>query len=337
MIVGLAGVIANSGGPPPPYGTLLSQSCTQTTITDYNSNSYTGYYNLRQVYADGVGGTYFNDSVGGSPCHYPNGFAFSASSSQYDLYWSGCSNSGTLYNAGTDNSTTVADGAGGTYSTSSISWNYGNGHTIYDSGGMSWCRVILDTSMYPYYNTQTGGGADPYGTKYGTPYWDSGSSSLYMTIADGMGGTIQTAWDGNPPWPSYGTQVSTYSYSCNYHSDALSGSWYLCFYTNFLADGNGGSYTTLTLDGNYPYGYALSGYQAFTDEYYYSWYVYDNSYNLVYPWLWGYQQADGFGGSSRNYTSAPYGSVLSNQFYDQNNYYGEIRADGSGGYFFYNL
>lgn len=335
MIVGLAGVIANGSGVP-PYGTLLSQSCTITTISDYYGNSYTGYYNQHQVYADGVGGTYVNDSVGGSPCHYPNGYVYSNISGQFDVNWSGCSNNG-IFNAGSISQDTVADGAGGTYTSGGISWSYSSGHIIYDSGGMSWCRVILDTSVYPYYYIQTGGGADPYGTKYGLPYWESSAMSLYMTIADGYGGVINTNWDNNPPYPSYGTQVASYTYSCNYYPDSIGYNWYLCFYINYYADGVGGSYSTSTPDGNYPSGYALSGLQIFTDEFDYSWYVYDNSYQWVYPWKYGYIRADGYGGSNRSYSSAPYNSVLSGQFYNEYGNYGFLAADGSGGYFFYNL
>lgn len=333
MIVGLAGVIAGNGsGPPPPYGTLLSQSCTQTTISDYYSNNYTGYYNLHQVYADGAGGTYVNDSVGSSPCHLPNGYVMNNSSGQFDVNWSGCSNSG-IFNAGSISQDTVADGAGGTYSTSNISWSYAHGWTIYDDG-MS-CRVHLDTSIYPYYYTSSYGGPDPYGTKIGLPYWDSSAMSLYMTIADGMGGTINTNWDNNAPYPSYGTQVSTPVYGCNSVQDSLGSYWYLCFYTNYYADGVGGSYSTLSIDGNYPYGYALSGYQAFTDEFNYSYPFSDNNYQSVYPWLFGYLIADGYGGTTRTYGTAPYGTPLSNQFYNGDNYLGEIRSDGFNGYTFY--
>jgi hypothetical protein len=337
MIVGLAGIIAGNQGGYPAYGTLLSQYCTQTTITDAKGTEFTGYYNQHSVYADGVGGTYSSDSTGGGNCYYPYGFYFNFSQYSFDVSWTGCSNSGSFSMAGTWEYSLMADGSGGTISTDQpISWNYSNGYYIYDNSVD--CRVVLDTSMSPWYYTESyGTNPDPYGTKIGTPYWGNidGTDMVVQNIADGMGGVITISWDNNPPYPTNGTQIASPSYGCGYVSDAINATWYLCSYTYTYADGSGGSYTTSVVDGYYPSGYATSGYQIFADEYDTSWSIWDNNYNYVYPWKYGYPIADGMGGSSRTYSYPTYyGIPMSDYFYDQYNNYGRIYSDSNGGFFF---
>jgi hypothetical protein len=331
MIVGLAGIIAGNGSVNPPYGQLISQSCTEVSITDANSNQYTGYYNSHKVFADGNGGYYATDEIGADSCYLPNGYTISTSTYSFDLSWDGCSNSGTLSSAGTWYYSQYADGAGGTITIDSpSSWNYSNGYYIYDNG--TDCRVVLDTSMSPWYYAENYGN-QPYGTKIGTPFWDSGNSAVYQEYADGMGGSYFSGWDGYPPYPTYGTQLTTPSYGCGNIVDAIEASWYLCSYTYTKADGSGGEYYESVIDGYYPYGFALSGYQNYTSDYDYSWNTYDNNYNSIFPWRYGYQIADGYGAQFTNYTIAPYLHQLSAPFYDTYGYYIYIASDGSGGYF----
>lgn len=335
MIIGIAGIIAGGAGSGfPAYGTLLSSACTETTVYDYNMNSYTGYYNSHRVYADGYGGTYSTDDLNLNGCWYPYGFTDSAYNNQVDISWNGCSNNGVLSNAGTFSYSHYSDGSGGWITSEGYSWNYSTGYVIYDN--MVDCRVVFTQSASPWYYTETYGGTpDPYGTKYGTPYWDSGNSALYQSIADGNGGTIQVPWDGQPPYPTSGTQIASPSYGCGYTNDAINASWYLCFYTYTYADGNNGSYYTSVIDGYYPNGYATGGYQTFTDEYDYSWSIWDNNYNNMYPWKYGYPIADGMGGSSRSYSYPTYyGIPMSDWFYDQYSNYGRIYSDGNGGFYF---
>jgi hypothetical protein len=338
MIVGLAGIIAGGGlQTNPPYGTLLSSSCTQITIYDTNSTEFTGYYNKRSVYADGAGGTYINNDTGSSPCHYPYGFYFQNTTNSVDLSWSGCSNSGTLYGAGTQNYSQMADGSGGTITNDSTSWNYSDGYYIYDNG--TDCRVIFDSTVgYPYYYVQNyggGGGCETYGTKSGTPYWNSSEGALWQNYNDGMCGVYSNPWDGTPPYPLYGVQIANPSYGCGNVNDANGISWYMCFNTYTYADGSNGSYTTSTPDGYYPSGYALTATGVNTGNTDMMWYVTDTNSNSVYPWLYGYSSADGYGGSFFQTVTPPYYTILSGYFYEYwSGNGGYIYADGNGGYFF---
>jgi hypothetical protein len=337
MIVGLAGVIAGGGITGfPPYGTLLSSSCTETTITDANSNEFTGYYNKQSVYADGIGGTYTTNTTGDSPCHYPYGFVFTNTTNSVDLNWSGCTTTGTLYGAGTQYYSQTADGSGGTITSDSTSWSYSDGYYIYDNGID--CRVIFNSTMgYPYYYVDNygGGGCDPYGTKSGTPYWNSSESALWQDYADGMCGIYSSAWDGSSPYPVYGVQIASPTYGCGYVNDANNVSWYMCFYTYTYADGYGGSYTTFSPDGYYPSGYALTATDVNTSDYDYNWYATDINNNSVYPWKYGYTAADGYGGSFYTTVNPSYYTILSPYFYEYwSSNGGYIYSDGTGGYFF---
>lgn len=334
MIVGLPGIIATSGGSAfPPYGTLLSSSCTSTSVTDAQGTIFTGYYNQHLVYADGFGGTYDTNSVGDGNCYYPYGYYFNYSQYSFGVSWSGCDSSGTLYSAGTWQYSVMADGTGGTIGIDNpVSWNYSNGDGLYDN--MMNCRVILNTSSSPWYTVETYGGNLPYGTKIGYPYWNNDIQTVYMTIADGTGGVIQCGWDSNSPWPENGTQIAASTYNCGSVTDAIGTYWYLCFYGNTYGDGFGGSYGTSTIDGNYPNGYAQSGYQVFNDEFDYGWYVLNDSYYQVYPWRYGYIANDGYGNTYKSYSTPYYGAVLSDDFTDTNSFFGRIIADGDGGYYF---
>lgn len=330
MIVGQAGVIAGNVTSYIPYGTLLSQSCTYTTIEDAKLVSYSGYYNSHKTYANGTGGTYTTDIVGTDSCYYPYGFFLSYSTYSIDVSWTGCSNSGTLSSAGMYEYSQMADGAGGwIYIDAPISWNYSNGYYIYDNGTN--CRVILNTSAYPWYTVENYG-VLPYGTKIGTPYW--GGAYLIQDIADGYGGVISNYWDGSSPYPVYGTQIASQTYACSYHGDAIGTSFYLCFYTNTYADGSNGSYTVDTIDGNYPMGWAFTAPSVITSETDSSWYVLNSLSEYVYPYRYGNTLADGTGGTYTSYSYAPYGTILSPYFNEITYGGGYIYSDVYGGYYF---
>lgn len=184
----------------------------------------------------------------------------------------------------------------------------------------------------------SGGGYDPYGTKIGTPYWDSGSGSLLQSIADGNGGSTSIAWDNLAPYPVYGVQVSTTSYN-NYGSktDMIGSSYDVWYDSTYYADGNGGSYESWSVSSGYnlPTGWATTAYFYDTSTQNTSYYFYDQNYNYVYPWKWGYVQADGAGGTSFVESDvAPNGTPASDYFYDNNSNYGRIYADGNYGFYF---
>ena len=186
--------------------------------------------------------------------------------------------------------------------------------------------------------SSSGGGYDPYGTKIGTPYWDSGSGSLLQSIADGNGGSTSIAWDNLAPYPVYGVQVSTTSYN-NYGSktDMIGSSYDVYYDSTYYADGNGGSYESWSVSSGYnlPTGWATTAYFYDTSTQNTSYYYYDQNYNYVYPWKWGYVQADGAGGTSFVESDvAPNGTPASDYFYDTNSNYGRIYADGNYGFYF---
>ena len=186
--------------------------------------------------------------------------------------------------------------------------------------------------------SSSGGGYDPYGTKIGTPYWDSGSGSLLQSIADGNGGSTSIAWDNLAPYPVYGVQVSTTSYN-NYGSktDMIGSSYDVYYDSTYYADGNGGSYESWSMSSGYylPTGWATTAYFYDTSTQNTSYYYYDQNYNYVYPWKWGYVQADGTGGTSFVESDvAPNGTPASDYFTDNNSNYGRIYADGNYGFYF---
>lgn len=186
--------------------------------------------------------------------------------------------------------------------------------------------------------SSSGGGYDPYGTKVGTPFWNSSQNSLYQTIADGNGGTTDITWDGNPPYPVYGVQVSTTSTSLSgYKSDAIGASYYVYYDETYYADGNGGSYASWTLSSGqyYPSGWATTNYAFNTGvpNTYYTYY--DENGSTVNPWTWGYNAADGMGNTYFNASGTPpYGEPASYYFTDNSYNYGRIYADGNGGFYF---
>ena len=186
--------------------------------------------------------------------------------------------------------------------------------------------------------SSSGGGYDPYGTKIGTPYWDSGSGSLLQSIADGNGGSTSIAWDNLAPYPVYGVQVSTTSYN-NYGSktDMIGSSYDVYYDSTYYADGNGGSYESWSVSSGYylPTGWATTAYFYDTSTQNTSYYYYDQNYNYVYPWKWGFVQADGMGGTSFVESDvAPNGTPASNHFTDNSYIYGRIYADGNYGFYF---
>jgi hypothetical protein len=335
MIVGLPGIIAGGGGGVAPYGTFLYGVCTETTITDASYNYFTGYYNKENHYADGTGGSYIVNSIGESPCHYPYGFYLTVSSNPVTIYWEGCSSTGYFYDAGTQNYSEMADGAGGVITNDSISWNYSNGYYIYDNG--TDCRIVLDTQMYPYYYVDNYSTTCPmYGDKVGTPYWVDGEfAGLYQNYADGSCGTYQGSWDNNPPYPAYGVQMSLPSYfsgaydANNVYWEGVTGNTYT------YSDGYGGTYTSTVYYLSGYYGFALTATGVNTNNYDMMWSVYDSNNSPVYPWVYGYMGSDGSEGSTFYVVTPSYYTILSPYFYEYwSGSGGYIYADGTGGYFF---
>ena len=183
-----------------------------------------------------------------------------------------------------------------------------------------------------------GGGYDPYGTKYGNPYWDSGSSSLIQSIADGNGGSTTIAWDSFAPYPVYGEQVSVTIYQQGgSKTDYIGNSYYVYYDSTYYADGNGGSYESWSISSGYylPTGWATTTYFYDTSTQNTSYYFYDQNFNYVYPWKWGFVAADGMGGTSFVEADvAPNGTPASDYFTDNSYNYGRIYADGNYGFYF---
>ena len=184
----------------------------------------------------------------------------------------------------------------------------------------------------------SGGGYDPYGTKIGTPYWDSGSGSLLQSIADGNGGSTSIAWDNIAPYPAYGVQVSITNYNTyGSKTDMIGSSYFVNYDSTYYADGSGGSYESWSMSSGYnlPTGWATTGYFYDTSTQNTSYYFYDQNYNYVYPWKWGFTQADGYGGTNfAESGAAPNGTPASDYFTDTNSNYGRIYADGNYGFYF---
>lgn len=332
MIVGLAGVIAGNDGSYPPYGTLISQSCTEVTLYDAFFTEFIGFYNNEAIYADGVGGSYTVNTEGGGACYYPYGFYFAYSQYPFNVSWTGCETSGVFNEAGYWQYSQMADGAGGVITIDEpVYWNYTNGYYIYDNG--TYCRIILDHTAAPWYTVDVYA-TIPYGTKIGVPYWDTGSNMLVQNTADGEGGVFAAMWDNNPPYPLAGTQTAVQTYACGYHNDANAVSWYLCFYTNTTADGLGGNIVTDVLDGYYPSGWAVTASAAITSEYDYSGWYLQTTMGEVYPWRYGYTSADGYGATFTQYLNAPNGTILSPYVEEITYGSGYIYGDGMGGYYF---
>ena len=215
---------------------------------------------------------------------------------------------------------------------------YPYGYIIWDNGYD--CRVVYTGNGN--YTTESYGGYsyDSYGYKYGTPFWDSGSMSLQQNIADGNGGSLNVSWDGQTPYPTYGTQVAS-SYYFQGATDAVGVLWNSQeMVVGYYADGMGGSYSTTTPNGYYNYGFALVAPYIVSGNYY-STGVYDDNSNLVYLWGWFIDKADGFGGfftpdasgSPSPYTYPPFGTLQSDGFYLSGTF-GNFYADGMNNYYF---
>lgn len=354
MIVGQAGIFASSSGFP-PNGTLLSSECVDLSpYMDSLGYEWTGsglFYTLRQTFANGSGGTYTEDTLGGGTCYLPYGWGLSQDfeGGDINLEWNDGTNSGTFLAGSVTASYTYADGSGGTYTEGGIyTWGYDDYYVINDtftgSGGI---RTILRTvppgsiEYEPYT-------CEAYGTKSGSPYWDYNSSSLYQNYHDGSCGTYSDAWDGNPPNPPPGTYVGS-NYACDLATnDQLELFWSnICYTSNSYVTDWPETETSIDIDeSTLPEGFAVTGIQVQPDFFETSYYVTNASAIDVYPWQYGPKVADGIGGfyiepsfSSPHYLSyvAPLGTVLSDTIpmYDveNNSYYNaRIEADGSGGF-----
>lgn len=226
----------------PPYGTLVSSYCGETSATDAFGNSWTGFFNKVNEYADGLGGIYTTGGINQDGCWYPYGFCIqqSAETSSSTLSWSGCNSSGT-YKYSYSFADLFADGNGGTYyGGNQGGWSAGWGDTIYDS--LNSCVVRYD-GMGGYFVEDTSGSGNPsYGTYLG--YFSGTSQSQYVTpCGDTAYGYDSYYWaedryaDGNGSYYVMNNNISYVSYGTYLFYDNQ------CGY-NVYADGNGSYYTS---------------------------------------------------------------------------------------------
>jgi hypothetical protein len=253
----------------PAYGTFISEE----TLTDYEDiggvNTAVGsYYAI--VYADGVGGTYIEES---STNFYSYGTELRQASGSIDVtlcgnyysvggytnywyadgaggYWTntqgGYSSYGTFL-ANCDGNNHYSNGSGGYYSESDGSgggtsypsygeYSYSDGDYTYYHDGMGGTYSVYTGggSYYPSYGSYSNSGSGDNQIEVNGSYYNNGSYS-YTEYHDGMGGTY-----------------SEYSYSYqSYGYEFTTSSWYddtsmMNYYTSYQSDGNGGYFTYST-------------------------------------------------------------------------------------------
>ncbi len=304
MFLAIAGLIKRIFQSFPSYGTLLSSSCNYEYVSDYQNTQWQGYFQNVSVYADGNGGSFTNTQDDFSGCWYPYGYCYNYGASDGQLFWQ-LNNGGGSGNLtwGQTYGGTFSDGGGGTYSSGGVNDYYYGGYIIYDNGQS---QAVYDGSGNWHENYYNGGGPsyDSYGTKYGYPFWDGNSNMLLQNVADGNGGSLNISWDGYYPYPNYGTQVMSPMRGTNNFYDAVGEAWALDSYTNYYADGNGGTWTTNTLAENvyYPYQYHLNAPYIVNTNHYTS-NTSDDIGQTVYMYGWMNDIADGLNGGITQDTS----------------------------------
>jgi hypothetical protein len=253
----------------PAYGTFISEE----TLTDNEDvggvNTAVGSYS-RAVYADGVGGTYIEES---STNFYSYGTELRQESGTIDIslcggnysaggytnywysdgaggYWTNTQGGYTPYGAylaNCDGNNHYSDGNGSYYSESDGSgggtsypsygeYSYSDGDYTYyhDGNGGTYSTYTGGGTSYPSYGEYSNSGTYDNQIEVNGSYYNNGSYS-YMEYHDGMGGTY-----------------SEYSYSYQpYGYEFTSSSWYddtsmMTYYTAYLSDGDGGYYTSST-------------------------------------------------------------------------------------------
>ena len=284
----------------------MSSYCNYEYVSDYQNNQWQGYFQNVSVYADGNGGSFTNTQDNFNGCWYPYGYCYNFGGSDSQLYWQLNNGGGSgNFTWGSSYGGTYSDGSGGTYDSNGVNDYYNSGYIIYDNGQS---QAVYDGSGNWHENYYGGGGGGPsydsYGTKYGTPFWDSSSNMLLQNVADGNGGSLNISWDGYSPYPNYGTQVMSPMGGTNTFYDAVGEEWGLDSYTNYYADGSGGTWTTITLAENvyYPYQYHLNAPYIVNTNHYTS-NTSDDIGQTVYMYGWMNDIADGYNGGITQDTS----------------------------------
>lgn len=202
----------------PASGTVISTECAYWSGNDAVGTFWEGNYLYRTTYANGSGGTYTSDSLGGGTCYLPYGYCIETgvTTGESTVSWSGCSNSGTaVYSSGTAN--VRADGSGSTYMETTGGWSAQYGDVIYDSGNSC---VVKHDGMGGYFVEDTSGQNNnpSYGSSLGyvsgdlyvyySPTGESFLAGSYSEeqIADGNGGVAYTQ-NRSDSWSSYGTYL----------------------------------------------------------------------------------------------------------------------------------
>lgn len=148
-----------------PYGYVYSSSCVYAEGYDAINVWWTGYWVSQAIIADGAGGTTNTSTTNANGCWYPSGYVTYVSStySNQDLYWEVFDSS---YNQVANGYSTysyqydadVADGTGGTTSTSGNTWQAPSGY-LFTSGN--------------YYDSN-------YGQTYNYEVYSDGGSGYYL-------------------------------------------------------------------------------------------------------------------------------------------------------------
>jgi hypothetical protein len=222
----------------PANGTLISEECAYWSGSDAVGTFWDGNYLHRITYADGSGGTYTSESLGGGTCYLPYGYCIESgvNISESTVSWSGCSSSGTAtYSSSAGN--IRADGYGGVYQETTGGYSAQYGDVIYDS--YNGCVVKHDGMGGYFVEDNSGSGSYPsYGTYLGNVsgdlyiyYPDTGENFLAGSYsedqyADGSGGVAYTE-NRYDSWYSYGTYLGyDYNFGQTIYADGY-GSYYL--------------------------------------------------------------------------------------------------------------
>ena len=220
----------------PAYGTFVSEE-TMTAYGDVGGVSAAIGTFYRQIFADGAGGTYSEDS---SVTYYSYGTELRNEGGSYEVYI--CSMN---YNVGGYTNYWYADGNGGYWTNGQGAYSsYGtylancDGYNHYSDGNGSYYSESDGSgggTSYPSYGSSTGNsGSGENQIEINGSYYNNGSYSYYE-FHDGNGGYYNEY--------SYSYQYYGYEFTNSSWYDDTSGNTY---YTQYLSDGNGGYYTYST-------------------------------------------------------------------------------------------
>jgi len=217
----------------PPYGTFISEE-TMLAYGDVGGvNTAIGTF-YRQIFADGSGGTYTEDSA---VTYYSYGTELRQESGSYQI--SVCSGN---WSVGGYTNYWYADGSGGYYTGSSGGYtSYGtyitncDGYNYYSDGSGSYYTESDGSSgsSYPSYGTTTGNTGSGYNQiEINGSYYQNGTYD-HVEYHDGSGGYYYSY---SYSYLSYGTEITS-----SYYYDESSMTGYTTYY---LSDGSGGYYTS---------------------------------------------------------------------------------------------